>query len=498
MSIKETLDFIDELIRAGKTMQARAELEKRTQRRPERAETLRIAQLARRAGLLKLAMNLLNPYVRPSHRKIEKASDEERLEYAIVLQRMGALSESEALLNRLDPVRNPEQLLCRAWILFARWDYVASLPLLKQYVHESDMGAYQKRVGQVNLAAALVYEGVVDEAEPLLRELEEITRPAEFALLRGTVLQLRAQCALAESKLHRALQILNQAHDQLRDTDSLEALFVRKWRAVANLRLSPHNPEAFAALYTLRAEAAHRRHWETLRDCDFHVACARADAELFRKLYFGTPFAAYRERLEREARKWGCEIEHEKDFVWHLGDEGPSLGSEPVWMRARTGENSLGSSFFKARTHLGALFALVCSDFYRPQTLVSIFSQLFPRRYFSPLSSANNTQRLVTRLRHWLESEGLPLTLECRNGAYELVARAPIELHVESPSKEKVDPKLLRFVEELKRFDCSQNMSSQHIAEGLNISERSARRYLAEARKLGLTEELVSPRKRAA
>src|SRR5689334_22697302 len=99
-----------------------------------RAQAWHVATLARRANLDVIGARLLHPIVRGSGRAAATATEKEKIEYAALLARFGAVEEALSLLNPADPEKYPEALLYKSFALVSQWDYHASEPLLRQYI----------------------------------------------------------------------------------------------------------------------------------------------------------------------------------------------------------------------------------------------------------------------------------------------------------------------------------------------------------------------------
>ncbi len=71
------------------------------------------------------------------------------------------------------------------------------------------------------------------------------------------------------------------------------------------------------------------------------------------------------------------------------------------------------------------LFHLL-SDFYRPITLASLATRLFPGEFYNPTYTPNRVHQLVKRLRTWIAEHAPGLIIEENQGSYRLSAEAPI------------------------------------------------------------------------
>src|SRR5439155_21916825 len=103
---------------------------------------------------------------------------------------------------------------------------------------------------------------------------------------------------------------------------------------------------------------------------DYHRAKARADRDLARLVYFGTPHKSFRRKLVAD---FPC-LEHENEFVWTSGATPDARGisvrdglSEPPLRRGQLGHR---------------LLLALSADFYRPSKVAELFGRLFPGEVF--------------------------------------------------------------------------------------------------------------------
>jgi hypothetical protein len=464
---------IDRGIRRGEGRQARESLLKATEKIPPREWLADFANLAWRASDPALGIRLLNPIVRPAERKPKEASEKERAEYGICLVKIGAVREGEALLAALSL---PEALLYRAFALVARWDYRGSIPLLEKYLASPRLSKYQSFVGQVNLAAALVEEGVQPQATYLLRELTHDLHLHGHALLLGRVLLLSAENFMHRRDWKQAASFLERAERLLQQSESLDHFLIRKFRVINEFLKKP-GPGTLSCLRELRLEAADWKHWETIRDCDRTEALATADTALLHHLYFGTPHAAFRERLVRLSAK---KLSLPNRYAWKLGrGKGPCLS---------LASGRAGGTELKVGQALHRLCAALASDFYRPLRTTELHALVFPDEFFHPIHSPQKMRRLLTRLRQFFSESGLPLEVGESDGSYRLTAKGPCTIEVAAPGKPVERGNAL--VERLRERYGETVFSAGDAASLWGVSSRTARRHLDDAQNEGAIEAL--------
>lgn len=464
--MEEIVRKIEELIRTARVREARRELARfRTEKVP-REFVLPIAKFCRTTNLPELGIRLLNPYVRPSVKSVVTAKDSEKAVYAACLIRIGAVPEARSILKGLNSEVYPECMLYEAFALISQWNYKESVPLLKRYVKHTKVDAYQKLVGEVNLAAAYVHEQINEEAIPLLAKLREETKTLEYFQLLGNALELSAQQAIFSKDWKAAEKFLFEAGTTLKKSGGLDSFFVEKWEAI---KQSIRSPKQIQKLGKIRQEAKRLKHWETIRDCDRFGCKATKKEELFQKVYFGTPFPEFRTQLTQEFK-----FPLPKTYVWYpFGQKnGPVLDLTNF----KTAKNS------KAGMLLHRLLILLCSDFYRPIRLATIHSSLYEGEHFNPRSSPVRVHQAIKRLRLWLKKNRFPLEIVEDRSSYALKATAPvgvkIALHLTPPKRQDFQLSQLKDQWGVKPF------SAPEAAEHLKVSLRSVNRLL----KLGETE----------
>jgi hypothetical protein len=162
----------------------------------------------------------------------------------------------------------------------------------------------------------------------------------------------------------------------------------------------------------LRAKALELRHWESVRECDRALAQTTQDKNLLLKVYFGTPYAAYRQSVVREAQSW---LSIPDQFVL-----GSATGRLFDLKRAMSVDQTIQ---LKPGQALHRCLVATTSDLYRPLYEGNLHAKLFPGEYFNPLSSPVRVLNVVKRFRRWLEEFDLPLALEVASHSYHLVWR---------------------------------------------------------------------------
>lgn len=461
------LEKIDSLIRSGQGSVARRQLRAVASQKIDRAAVLAVAALARRAGVCSLSLRLLNPLVRPSGKRKEIATSEEKAEYAAALSFIGVGEEAFQILKNIHDV--PQALLFQAFALFSQWDYGAAIELLNRYLQQP-ITDYQRLVGRVNLAAALVHTGKQTVAVPLLESLLAELKASGNILLYGNALELKAQNEITAKNWEEATRVLADAARVLEQSQSRDFFFVNKWQTIVSFLRAPHSKIEQQKLRLFRARALREHHWETVRHCDQFEAVALRSMPLCAHLYFGTPHPKFRERLLAEA---GLAELEQREYLWRLNE------GRPV---ARI-DLSTGVIAGAKRPHIGLkpgqtlhrLLVALCGDFYRPLRVGAAYYALNPGDFYHPLHSPPRVYEAVRRLRERLRDSGSYLEVAEANGFYRLSARQPVAIRVRMmPALPRHGGLMLRVYEKWRAAPAS----VRDISASLGVSPRTTLRLL--------------------
>lgn len=452
-------------IRAGRAPEIHPELQRLAAAgRIGRADRVKIATFAYRAGLPLVGLRLLTRAVRASRRPVPPATVREKAVYAACLLKIGATAEAVALLDSIAHEGDPLVLFLTAAARITEWRYAEAIPLLEKYVAGRGVTGYEALVGRVNLFAAAVYCRRFEQARALLRGLLQDTSLRKLALLHGNTLEIAAQYHLEKGDFAEAERYLDRAEALFASRETVDCFIVRKWRALVAYRRDGDR----AALESLRAEAVDRGHWETYRECDrIEAVYGGAEAPLWRA-YFGTPHAAYRERL----------------LARYRSAVGPATPASSYWLVM--GGNEVPSSarldLVGKRTDGTRIPALVkrflltlARDRYAPSRIPALFGKLFPGEVFSEQTSLLRVHQAARRTRHWLRNAGLPLELVEVGGSYRLSATGPIRIQV--PGTEALDAALPL---EARLWDATQGdaFAIRMVEPRLGLTRRTLQREL--------------------
>lgn len=479
-ALQARIDAVDRAIRAAEHRRARALLARLVARRPPRAFRARAASLARRLRDPELALRLLHSTIYPQRPTRLAASDEEKAEYAASLIRLGAVGEARRLLAGIDADQCPTADLFTGFASIHEWDYEAALAPLGRYLDLVPHDSYEARVAEVNLAAALVATGRSDRARATLLSLTTRAEAAGDRLLRGNLLELRAQNEIVAGDTAAARAVLGEADRLLRDA-GLDGFFVAKWEAVCALLDAPDSPSARHRAEAARDEALRLDHWETVRDLDYRLAVARRDAERLIHLWHGTPMPVLRSRYEAALRALGIATVPAR----HARILGPIPPAAALVLA--TGESGASSTYLKPGQLLHRLVSCLNRDYYRPRRLHEIHEAVYPGECFSPISSRNRLHQAMARLRRAFREMKLPLDVSERGGFFSLVARdGSVALVAGPPAIATASPPLRSRLDAFRAAWGEEDFRARDFSARTATPKRTAVKYLSEAFRTGL------------
>jgi hypothetical protein len=461
----EVRNRIEQLISEGKLHEAEANLKAINYDKLPRSQIADFANFARRIGSPELTLRVLHHVREPRHGE-EPATPSEVAAYAMALGKTGATAEALRLFDTIRGAASaPEADLYLAFTLINQWEYRDAIPLLESYLERKEPTEYQKTVAKLNLAASCVFTGKTKMAGQLIKEIRTATEENGWTRLQMNVLELNSQLILQaemENGGDQSENLLAEAFE-LAKKHQLDTLVLEKWKAVLALRSAPENT---TSLESVREKAIKLGRWETVRDCDFQLALIINDPALMSKVFFGTPFPAFRKRIIAKSKSWF----HPAEFYdWQL------LASEPA------------KEFFDLKSG-GGLSGLILqlmrglsTDFYRPLHVGNLHSLVYPDDYFNPIHSPPKVKNLVTRLHSWFGDNNLPLRVTSKDMTYRLVTDDPYCIRVYLDFEINEDEKVREQLSKLRARWPYKSFSSAEAASELKITAAESLTLLKEA-----------------
>lgn len=464
MDIRSLLEVCEQELRSGQGQRVATRMAHFELSQIPRELKLNFANICRRAGLTTVGLKILGSVVRS---ETDQASDREKAEYAVLLQRQGATREALRLLQTVDKNSAPEALLYQAFCHFNLWEYAKALEPLHQYLQSSQLTPYQRLVGNVNLAAALLGADELAQAETHLLQCLFAAREVSAIRLEVNCLEMLAQIRTRKGDLAYARKALRDAELRIGPENTTDRFFVQKWTAVADAMES----KSTVPLRSFQDEARRLGDWESVREADLFVLKIKFDERAFANLYFGTPFPAYRQKILRE-----------------LGQpipQGRLLVGEPEaenYLDLETGESTLPRSL-NAGKKIHQVLTVLTRDLYRPMRTGELFSELYPEEYYNPQTSPGRVFQVLQRARKFLQQAGIPAHLRQRNGYYDIVLT---DRFVFRGGFHTTDNKQVLWSKISSLFKSRQAFSSEAACKALDLSPSSFRRFAKWALDQGL------------
>ena len=453
-------------VRAGDDDWVAQEISRLNFRQIPRKFRLPLANLARRISRIPLGLKVLTPVVREDlSSQLHPPTPEERVEYAILLQRAGSTKEALKILSATDLENIPETFLYRAFCHFNMWDYQSALPFLGSYI-QLTQDDYSRLIGNVNRGAALVALDRYDEAEKTLKNCIEIAQKGSFHRLSGNCHELLTHVHIFRNQLTEAQETISKAQQLIGNSKSLDALFVQKTASffLAKKQNSTDPLKAF------RQKALKWSHPESVREADMFSLVVKWDERLWSQLYFGTPFPEYRARMDRHLKSGNTQVNYptQPDASVSFDISTDTLSDDTLM--------DFGSVPHK-------LTEVLLKDFYKPQNINNLFAHLFPEEFFDIFSSPNRIHQVVRRTRKWFKDQDYKATIKLSKLGYKMETNKDINFLV--PLNR---PKLLvteSRLHSLKAHFGDQEFTTTKASKVLKISSSSAQRLLDQGQKDG-------------
>lgn len=463
---------IDTLIRSANTRAARAKIRSLSPNRLERTYLVRYAEMQRRLGNFEASVKALFCFVRPEKHSSIVANSSEVMEYAAALASLGGHREALELLDMVDSTRHSEADFFRALIHMATWDYRLAIDPLERYLGHSGILDYRKALVSVNLAACYLS---VDGSHPrTLKKIDDLLLNSDFArfpLLKGNMEGIRSQFFFMLGDKEEFRRNLSSAREGLGGSDTWNALVLDKWKLFGELKfrirkLSRHSVETEFSI--IRRRAGEMRHWETLRDCDLFEGLYFNKSEQLNRCYIGTPYTAFRTRVLNIA---GKSFNPPEKFLW------TNKVAEKNRQVFDVALGQMGQSSLKAKQIPHRTLQALASDLYRPHSVVTLHSLVFPGQHFIVESSPLVIHQAVKRLRAWLSSIDVDFGVVSRGGfQLEVGKRDALLLKAQQFTSEKsVDVHHLRLLTKVG----GRSFSIDDVTSTLNVSLRTARRVVS-------------------
>ncbi|OQW46942.1 MAG: hypothetical protein A4S09_03275 [Proteobacteria bacterium SG_bin7] len=473
------------LLQAGKIREVQSHLEKLEPKKIRREELLGMANIARRSGFHRLAFRLLNPIVRPKNKLSHaKATPAELVEYGIILFRLGVIEESRRVLQLPEVASCPESKLYLAFNYFGEWEYTKSKELLLDYTKNPSISPYDKLIGLVNLGQAYVGLDDPGSAIAVVKDVIPQAKTRNYNLILANALQTYAEALIDQRKFIEAKKLLSEIENVIGSSHYRYDVYLQKNLAVIDLRTTGNTSSIDEVRVTAQAKRLH----ELVRECDLIRAVNTKDLDLITKVYFGSPYPAYRERL---VRHWGDELELNDNYLWDLNSS--VSNSSSLVFDVRDGVELSSGKSIKKGTSIHRLLKVFANNMYKTFKMEALFSQVFPNEPLLLVTSGHRVYDTVNRARNWMVENKFDFYIDEAHGEYSLKSNSSYQLKIPKNFDPSSDVRGAH-INEMLRLLGGGYFTVNEVMQVLQVSVATANRYLKEATEANLIERTGSGR----
>ncbi len=432
---KTSLQQIDTSIRQGKFQEAIALISKLegSVRQWKLEDTLNFSHLCRRAGLPLISLKSLRSWLFLDSALRKEAPEAAKVSYAAALINIGANNEAASFFEGISEDQFPEILLHSSFGYFRQWNYKKSVPLLRRYIQHPSISEYQRLVGKVNLIAALIFVG--EPTEKLLKNSINIAKKMNASLLHSNLMELQAQSAITQGRTQDAILALEHARQFLTQGSSAYELHLEKWTWFLNAQSQTKNLNQLSIeMKTIQQKAVLLNHRETLRDMDLYWGHFTQNEHYIHKVWFGSPYAHYRNRIEILTGSDLSALQHQT-YLWtpQFMDEQDQKVRMDIPLDLSDRNIALSDQGLQ-------ILRLLAEDFYRPVRIGELFSQLYPEEHFDPHHSVDRLKKALHRTRKNLQDLGLDLHIQWRKSEIQLIGSSSLRIQASNlhhPTKDR-------------------------------------------------------------
>lgn len=404
-----------------------------------REERLRLANLARRSGMVFYSLKLLRKLVKSDQELSVTSQAEEIIAYCAGLSLIGATKEAQEKLSLIDGHKYPEAWLHQAFLFISQWEYRQAIYFLRCYAKHPNLSEYQKTVAQVNLLACYLYCEKNKMFLRLSNSLILFCKKRSYHLLLGNILEMQAQYYILADKIQIALEVLSQAQSYIQSEESAYSLLIEKWQFIAKIKQQqistqnktqvrrPSNKDLLQiqekwcnAVLTdsvnsldneylrLIDKAERMNSYETKRDLDFYYAILKNSDQSLNQVYWGTSLKSYKNRILFATQG---QFQPATEFTLSAGQ---ATSVFDLW-RCRLDEKYLP---LKVGGRTWQVLYILSQDLYRPVRVGELFTKLFPNESFDIELSMEKLKKTISRVRKEIRNLNLPVQIQLKNNAF--------------------------------------------------------------------------------
>ncbi|MCB0394192.1 MAG: hypothetical protein KDD25_06515, partial [Bdellovibrionales bacterium] len=212
-----------------------------------------------------------------------------------------------------------------------------------------------------------------------------------------------------------------------------------------------------------------------VRDMNYEFAKFKGDTKRLSEIYFGTPYASFKERMNAEGFKtdkthWNCPLEFGLDH-----HEAISIDFT---------EGRIGKRSFKMDDGLTSQLLIgLTEDLFRPTYYTSLYEELYPNEEFESDLSRDKLNKVLKRARQFIKKNEMPLNLNFKDGFIWLSGSSPVSVVKRSYSERRSQlSTILRKVER----ECGLEFKSSDAKKLLEVSTGKLHSILTSAEEKNL------------
>lgn len=497
--ISVQLNHIDSLIQSGQAALARDHLlpylKANTKDLAKLSSNVRtkMFNLLRRSGWISEALDLNQPFIRGEISEILAPTADEKIEYAAALVNMGLEIEALSLLNNIRKSIYPMAAFIQATAYIRSWNYNEAQIHLEHFLSIMPESNYYYRVAELNLAACYLANQNFDLAEKYLLHLAEKFKTEKLFLLYSNALEELSQVYIHKNQFEKAEHIIHLAEANEQDKKSVYSLLVQKWKFVLKLLKSNENKknnifdlgsnENIYIYNDIIKQSFRLRQFEIIRDLQLQIAKIFSNHNLLLRLYCGTPYLSYKEKIKSLLDL--DNLTHTPEFYFKAGPiyNNYFQVSDNYKLNKDSVTPVICESQDKYKIHRA--LNIIMSDFYSPWDPPRLFQKLFPDRWYDRKSAINVLYQTVFHLRKDLNKNNSALNIEWKNnliyltGSQDWLFKPSVVVIMKNKNIHSVaDYKQDQLLNELINFFGWKDFNVEMCFKITNIPKRSLQRHL--------------------
>ena len=191
----------------------------------------------------------------------------------------------------------------------------------------------------------------------------------------------------------------------------------------------------------MKQKAKEMRHWETVRDCDRFECIVTKNKDLLISVYFGTPFASFRERLLPILKS---EVVIPEVFFWGHVPAGAGAATPAKLDVGGCGYDRRGGCFGFGEEAEGSsgsehsrspsLAHPLRGFYYSPFRMRALYAHLFPTEPYDPSTSDQRVLETLEELARWFATNKIAVRVFEQDDAYRFVFTGPVAVKVRRKS----------------------------------------------------------------